>query len=136
MLATLREADVVACEDTRHTRVLLERHGIAAKLLSYHEHNERARAAELVERMRAGAVVALVSDAGMPLVSDPGFTLVRACIEAGLPVEVLPGPSSVVDRARRLRPAGRALALRRVPPAQGRRARTPARAGRGDARRV
>jgi 16S rRNA (cytidine1402-2'-O)-methyltransferase len=95
VLATLREADVVACEDTRHTRVLLERHGIAAKLLSYHEHNERARAAELVERMREGAVVALVSDAGMPLVSDPGFTLVRACIEADLPVEVLPGPSSV-----------------------------------------
>jgi len=95
VLRTLREADVVACEDTRHTRVLLERHGIAAKLLSYHEHNERARAAELVERMRAGAVVALVSDAGMPLVSDPGFTLVRACIEADLPVEVLPGPSSV-----------------------------------------
>jgi 16S rRNA (cytidine1402-2'-O)-methyltransferase len=95
VLATLREADVVACEDTRHTRVLLERHGIAAKLLSYHEHNERARAAELVERMRAGAVVALVSDAGMPLVSDPGFALVRACIETGLAVDVLPGPSSV-----------------------------------------
>jgi 16S rRNA (cytidine1402-2'-O)-methyltransferase len=95
VLATLREADVVACEDTRHTRVLLERHGIAAKLLSYHEHNERARAAELVERIRAGAMVALVSDAGMPLVSDPGFTLVRACIEADLPIEVLPGPSSV-----------------------------------------
>src|SRR5580693_5227835 len=95
VLATLREADMVACEDTRHTRVLLERHGIVAKLLSYHEHNERARAAELVERMRAGAVVALVSDAGMPLVSDPGFTLVRACIEADLAVEVLPGPSSV-----------------------------------------
>jgi 16S rRNA (cytidine1402-2'-O)-methyltransferase len=96
VLATLREADVVACEDTRHTRVLLERHGIAAKLLSYHEHNERARAAELVERMRTGAVVALVSDAGMPLVSDPGFALVRACIGANLPVEVLPGPSSVM----------------------------------------
>jgi 16S rRNA (cytidine1402-2'-O)-methyltransferase len=96
VLATLREADVVACEDTRHTRVLLERHGIvAAKLLSYHEHNERARAAELVERMREGAVVALVSDAGMPLLSDPGFLLVRACIEADVVVEVLPGPSSV-----------------------------------------
>ena len=95
VLATLREADLVACEDTRHTRVLLERHGIVAKLVSYHEHNERARAAELVERIRADAVVALVSDAGMPLVSDPGFALVRACIEAGLAVEVLPGPSSV-----------------------------------------
>src|SRR5580700_2482027 len=96
VLATLRAADVVACEDTRHTRVLLERHGIAAKLLSYHEHNERARATELVERIRAGVVVALVSDAGMPLISDPGFALVRACIEASLAVEVLPGPSSVM----------------------------------------
>jgi 16S rRNA (cytidine1402-2'-O)-methyltransferase len=96
VLTALRSADVVACEDTRHTRVLLDRHGIdAARLLSYHEHNERARAGELVERIRAGAVVALVSDAGMPLVSDPGFALVRACIEAGLLVEVLPGPSSV-----------------------------------------
>jgi 16S rRNA (cytidine1402-2'-O)-methyltransferase len=96
VLATLREADLVACEDTRHTRVLLDRHGIdAARLLSYHEHNERARAGELVERIRAGAVVALVSDAGMPLVSDPGFALVHGCIEAGLPVEVLPGPSAV-----------------------------------------
>ena len=86
----------MACEDTRHTRVLLERHGIdAAKLLSYHEHNERERAAELVERIRAGAVVALVSDAGMPLLSDPGFALVRSCIEAALAIEVLPGPSSV-----------------------------------------
>jgi 16S rRNA (cytidine1402-2'-O)-methyltransferase len=96
VLTALRTADVVACEDTRHTRVLLDRHGIlAAKLLSCHEHNERARARELVERMRAGALVALVSDAGMPLVSDPGFALVHACIEAGLLVEVLPGPSSV-----------------------------------------
>jgi 16S rRNA (cytidine1402-2'-O)-methyltransferase len=96
VLAALREADVVACEDTRHTKVLLDRHGIAAKLVSYHEHNERARAGELVERIRAGEQVALVSDAGMPLISDPGFALVRACAEAGLRVEVLPGPSSVL----------------------------------------
>jgi 16S rRNA (cytidine1402-2'-O)-methyltransferase len=96
VLATLRAADAIACEDTRHTGVLLARHGIvAAQLLSYHEHNERARAAELVERMRAGAVIALVSDAGMPLVSDPGFALVHACVETGIAVEVLPGPSSV-----------------------------------------
>jgi len=86
----------VACEDTRHTKVLLDRHGITAKLVSYHEHNECARAEGLVARMRAGAVVALVSDAGMPLISDPGFPLVRACIEAGLPVEVLPGPSAAL----------------------------------------
>jgi 16S rRNA (cytidine1402-2'-O)-methyltransferase len=96
VLAALREADVVACEDTRHTRVLLERYGVSATLVSYHEHNERARAAELVERMLAGDVVALVSDAGMPLVSDPGFPLVQGCVAAGLAVEVLPGPSSAL----------------------------------------
>jgi 16S rRNA (cytidine1402-2'-O)-methyltransferase len=97
VLAALREVDIVACEDTRHTKVLLDRHGIAAKLVSFHEHNERARAEDLVARMRAGAMVALVSDAGMPLISDPGFQLVRACIEAELPVEVLPGPSAVMN---------------------------------------
>jgi 16S rRNA (cytidine1402-2'-O)-methyltransferase len=96
VLAALREADAVACEDTRHTRVLLDRHGIRARLVSVHEHNERARAQELVERMQAGAVVALVSDAGTPLVSDPGFALVRAALAAELPLEVLPGPSAVV----------------------------------------
>jgi 16S rRNA (cytidine1402-2'-O)-methyltransferase len=96
VLAALREADVVACEDTRHTRVLLERYGVNASLVSYHEHNERARAAELVGRMQEGAVVALVSDAGMPLVSDPGFPLVQGCIAAGLSVEVLPGPSAAL----------------------------------------
>ncbi len=96
VLAALREADVVACEDTRHTRVLLDRHGISARLLSLHEHNERARAAELVARIRDGAVVALVSDAGTPLVSDPGFALVRECLAAGLALEVLPGPSAVL----------------------------------------
>jgi 16S rRNA (cytidine1402-2'-O)-methyltransferase len=96
VLAALREADVVACEDTRRTRVLLDRYGVKARLVSYHEHNERARAAELVEKMRVGAVVALVSDAGMPLVSDPGYLLVRACVAAGLPVEVLPGPSAAI----------------------------------------
>lgn len=96
VLAALREADVVACEDTRRTRVLLDRYGVAARLVSYHEHNERARSAELVRRMRSGAVVALVSDAGMPLVSDPGFVLVQACVAAGLAVEVLPGPSAVL----------------------------------------
>jgi 16S rRNA (cytidine1402-2'-O)-methyltransferase len=97
VLAALREADVVACEDTRRTRVLLDRYGVKARLVSYHEHNERERAAELVKRMRAGEVVALVSDAGMPLVSDPGFVLVRACVAAGLAVEVLPGPSAAVS---------------------------------------
>jgi 16S rRNA (cytidine1402-2'-O)-methyltransferase len=96
VLACLRDADVVACEDTRHTRVLLDRHGIRTPLLSLHEHNERARAAELVRRIGSGELVALVSDAGTPLVSDPGFAVVRACLAEGLPVEVLPGPSAVV----------------------------------------
>jgi 16S rRNA (cytidine1402-2'-O)-methyltransferase len=96
VLAALREADVVACEDTRRTRILLDRYGVKATLLSYHEHNEKSRAAELVRRMRDGAVVALVSDAGMPLVSDPGYVLVRGCVAAGLPVEVLPGPSAAI----------------------------------------
>jgi 16S rRNA (cytidine1402-2'-O)-methyltransferase len=96
VLAALREADVVACEDTRRTGVLLERYGVQATLVSYHEHNERERAADLVRRMREGAVVALVSDAGMPLVSDPGYVLVQACVAAGLAVEVLPGPSAAL----------------------------------------
>jgi 16S rRNA (cytidine1402-2'-O)-methyltransferase len=96
VLAVLAEVDLVACEDTRHTRVLLQQHGLAKPLVSFHEHNERARSSELVERIRAGAAVALVSDAGTPLVSDPGFALVRACLAARLPVEVLPGPSAVV----------------------------------------
>ena len=96
VLSALREADVVACEDTRRTRVLLDRYGVSAKTVSYHEHNERERSSELVERMRAGATVALVSDAGMPLVSDPGFVLVQACVAAGIGVEVLPGPSAAI----------------------------------------
>jgi 16S rRNA (cytidine1402-2'-O)-methyltransferase len=96
VLSALREADVVACEDTRRTRVLLDRYGVKARLVSYHEHNEKGRASELVRRMSEGAVVALVSDAGMPLISDPGFLLVRGCVAAGLPVEVLPGPSAAI----------------------------------------
>ncbi len=96
VLSALREADVVACEDTRRTRTLLDRYGVKARLVSYHEHNEESRSAELVERMQEGDTVALVSDAGMPLVSDPGYLLVRACAAAGIGVEVLPGPSAVL----------------------------------------
>ena len=96
VLAALRDADVIACEDTRRTRVLLDRYGVSASLVSYHEHNERDRSSELVRRIADGGVVALVSDAGMPLVSDPGFVLVGACVAAGLEVEVLPGPSAVL----------------------------------------
>jgi 16S rRNA (cytidine1402-2'-O)-methyltransferase len=97
VLRVLGEAGVIACEDTRHTRKLLNRHGLSgASLVSYHEHNERRRAGELAGRIEAGEVVALVSDAGTPAVSDPGFALVRECVSRGLEVEVLPGPSAVV----------------------------------------
>jgi 16S rRNA (cytidine1402-2'-O)-methyltransferase len=95
VLAELREAEVVLAEDTRHTRGLLERHGIRAELISLHEHNEAARVAELVPRLAGGERMALVTDAGMPLVSDPGARLVRAALDAGVPVTVLPGPSAV-----------------------------------------
>jgi 16S rRNA (cytidine1402-2'-O)-methyltransferase len=96
VLSSLRDADLVACEDTRRTRILLDRYGVTGKLLSYHDRNERERTAELVKRMREGATVALVSDAGMPLISDPGYTLVTAAVAAGLAIEVLPGPSAVL----------------------------------------
>jgi 16S rRNA (cytidine1402-2'-O)-methyltransferase len=96
VLSALREADVIACEDTRTTKVLLDRYGVSAERTRYDANVERRVAPRLVERMRAGAVVALVSDAGMPLVSDPGFVLVQACVAAGLAVEVLPGPSAAL----------------------------------------
>ena len=95
VLAELRDADVVLCEDTRHTRGLLQRHGIEARLLSYHEHNEAARTAELLPRLEAGERIALVTDAGLPAISDPGARIVRAALDAGVPVTVLPGPSAV-----------------------------------------
>jgi 16S rRNA (cytidine1402-2'-O)-methyltransferase len=92
----LREADLIACEDTRQTRKLLDHYEIHKPTTSYHEHNEVARAAELASRMAAGAVIALVSDAGMPLVSDPGYRLVRAAIELDIPVQAIPGPSAAL----------------------------------------
>jgi 16S rRNA (cytidine1402-2'-O)-methyltransferase len=96
VLAELRAADIVLCEDTRHTRGLLTRHGISdVKLLSYHEHNEAARTDELLPRLTAGERIALVSDAGMPGVSDPGARIVRAALDAEVLVTVLPGPSAV-----------------------------------------
>jgi 16S rRNA (cytidine1402-2'-O)-methyltransferase len=95
VIAALASADVVLAEDTRHTRVLLRRHGIDARMLSYHEHNEAARVSELVPRLLAGETAALVSDAGMPGISDPGARLVRAAIDAGVLVSVLPGASAV-----------------------------------------
>src|SRR6476469_10899270 len=84
VLEELGAADVVLCEDTRHTRVLLERHGISTRVLSYHEHNEAKRTAELLPRLQAGEKVALVSDAGLPGVSDPGARLVRAALDVSV----------------------------------------------------
>jgi 16S rRNA (cytidine1402-2'-O)-methyltransferase len=95
VLEELARADVVLCEDTRHTRRLLQRHGVEARLLSYHRHNEASRTADLVPRLVAGERMALVSDAGLPGVSDPGARLVAAAREAGILVTVLPGPSAV-----------------------------------------
>ena len=95
VLRELGEVDLVLCEDTRRTRILLERHGLTASLLSYHEHNEAKRTQEVLPRLVAGERVALVSDAGLPCISDPGARLIAACIDAGVPVTVLPGPSAV-----------------------------------------
>ena len=95
VLEELAAAEVVLCEDTRRTRRLLDRHGVEARLLSYHRHNEAARTAEILPRLEEGARVALVSDAGLPGVNDPGARLIAAAVEAGVPVTVLPGPSAV-----------------------------------------
>ena len=95
-LAVLSQADVIACEDTRRLAPLLAAHAIRTPTLSCFEHNEERRARELIERMRAGARVALVTDAGTPCISDPGFRLVRAALDAGIRVAAIPGPSAVV----------------------------------------
>ncbi len=95
VLRELGEADLVLCEDTRRTRILLERHGVDARLKSYHEHNEARRTAEVLPQLRAGERIALTSDAGLPGISDPGARLISAALEEGAPVTVLPGPSAV-----------------------------------------
>jgi 16S rRNA (cytidine1402-2'-O)-methyltransferase len=96
-LRVLGEVDFVACEDTRHTRKLLNHYSINTKTVSYHEHNERERAAELLARLRDGANVAIVSDAGTPAVSDPGFRLVRLAAENGVRVVPIPGPTALIS---------------------------------------
>src|SRR5436309_4247406 len=95
-LRILREADQIACEDTRHTRKLLEHYGIHKPLVSYHEHNEMTRAAELLISLEQGAKIALVTDAGMPVVSDPGFQLVSLCRRHQIRVVPVPGPSALL----------------------------------------
>src|SRR6476646_10408463 len=95
-LRILKEADQIACEDTRHTQKLLNHYNIKKTLVSYHEHNELTRAPELVVAMERGAQIALVSDAGMPLVSDPGYRLVTLCLRHHIPVIPIPGPSALL----------------------------------------
>jgi 16S rRNA (cytidine1402-2'-O)-methyltransferase len=95
-IRTLREVDLIACEDTRRLTRLRDAHAIRTPAISYFEHNELHRIPELLERLRGGESIALVTDAGTPAISDPGFRLVRAAIEAGIPVASIPGPSAVI----------------------------------------
>jgi 16S rRNA (cytidine1402-2'-O)-methyltransferase len=95
-LRVLREVDLIACEDTRRTRKLLTHFNISKPTVSYHQHNERERAGELADRLEAGASIALVTDAGTPLVSDPGHRIVEEAVKRGIPVTPVPGPSAVI----------------------------------------
>jgi 16S rRNA (cytidine1402-2'-O)-methyltransferase len=95
-LAVLKDVAIVAAEDTRRSSILLKRFEISKPLVSFHEHNEARRTSELIEKMRGGEKVALITDAGMPSISDPGYRIVRACIENGIRVEVIPGPSALL----------------------------------------
>ncbi len=92
----LKESNLIACEDTRQTRKLLDHFGIQKRTVSYHDHNETPRAADLIERLKAGETISLVSDAGTPLISDPGYRLVSAALAAGITVTPIPGPSATL----------------------------------------
>jgi 16S rRNA (cytidine1402-2'-O)-methyltransferase len=96
-LQVLKDVDLIACEDTRHTHKLLNHYGITTKTISYHEHNEQQRTAQLIEMLQQGNDVAVVSDAGTPSISDPGFRLVRAAVEHGITVVPVPGPSALIS---------------------------------------
>ena len=96
-LQVLRDVDLIACEDTRHTHKLLGHYGITTKTISYHEHNEQQRAEQLIDQLKQGSSIAVVSDAGTPAVSDPGFRLVRAAIENEVTVVPVPGPSALIS---------------------------------------
>ncbi len=105
-LAALQDADAILCEDTRHTMTLLAAHGLRRRLIALHDHNEEQRSAGLIAAMQRGEHFALVSDAGAPLIADPGFRLVRAALAAGLPISAIPGPNAALM----------ALALSGLPP--------------------
>jgi 16S rRNA (cytidine1402-2'-O)-methyltransferase len=96
-LKILKYVDLIACEDTRHTNKLLKHYGITTKTISYHEHNEQQRAVHLIEKLKEGTDIAVVSDAGTPSISDPGFRLVRAAIENDINVVPVPGPSALIS---------------------------------------
>ena len=113
-LRVLKEADLIAAEDTRHTQKLLSHYDIHTPLTSYHEHNERTKAPALVERLFRGERVALVSDAGTPAISDPGYRLVVAAVAAGVQVTPIPGPAALTSGAERRRAAHRSLRFRRI----------------------
>src|SRR5215471_8878228 len=95
-LEVLGQVDLIACEDTRHSAQLLAAHGIRRPLVSYFEHNEEVRARELIEKLRQGITIALITDAGTPTISDPGYRLVRAALDAVIVVKAIPGPSAVI----------------------------------------
>jgi 16S rRNA (cytidine1402-2'-O)-methyltransferase len=107
-LEALRSADVIAAEDTRHSGILLKHHGIKKPLISYHEHNEAMRTAELIERVARNENVALITDAGTPGISDPGTRLIRECIKRDLSFTIIPGPSAIITAL-----AGSGLAMER-----------------------
>jgi 16S rRNA (cytidine1402-2'-O)-methyltransferase len=95
-LRTLREADLIAAEDTRHAGILLKHHGISSPMISLHEHNEAQRSEEIAQRLAAGENIALLTDAGTPGISDPGYRVIQACLARGLEFTVLPGPTSIL----------------------------------------
>lgn len=95
-IEVLKNVDLITCEDTRHSRPLLEHYGIAKPVIALHDHNEAQKVPELIERAKSGTNIAMITDAGMPAVSDPGYRFLRACIEHNIEYTVLPGPSSVL----------------------------------------
>ena len=123
-LRILREVDLIACEDTRTSGVLLSHYDINTRRTSYHEHNESRKAPQLIEQMQSGRSIALISDAGSPGISDPGFYLVRECMRAGVPVVPLPGPTAFVPAlVASALPVDRFVFEGFLPPKKGRRTR-------------
>lgn len=96
VLDTLREVDLIAAEDTRHSRKLMQHYQISTPMTSYHEHNEKKKSLELIEKLKSGQTIALISDAGLPGISDPGCEIIRLCFEDNIPVDVLPGPNAAL----------------------------------------